>query len=471
MHEEFGLSQLFFLLRRRWIWLLLSTLLGLAAAFAYSTYFITPKYESSVDLYVKNSMADTIIQGGTIDQGQITTARTLANTCIVILKNDDVLAQVAADLGNKVSVGQLKSVLTLTPIDSTEVIRISALTESPSLSAEICNAVVAIAPETLIDIVKAGSVAPIGAANPASSPASPNVRQNTLLGGLLGLALAAGIVLLIFKMDNSVKGEDDLAQRVKAPILGEIPRLQGSAPVDGTSKQGKSRNYYASTNHAFESYKIVRANLLFTLADAKSNIILVSSAEPNAGKSTTTANLAISMALTGAKVLVLDADMRRPTLHKIFRLPNSAGLSKVISGEESFEESLHRNLVVENLDFLSAGVTPPNPSELLGSKRAEELMLEWSSRYDYIFVDTPPVNVVADALMLSPLAAGVLFVARQKQTHYEELKRAIGTLENLNNKVLGILVTDVSWKNKTYGYGRYKRYSYSSYYYEKPKTE
>ena len=224
---------------------------------------------------------------------------------------------------------------------------------------------------------------------------------------------------------------------------------------------------YSNRNVAFrvaEAYKMIRTNLLFTLANANSKIVVFSSAEPSAGKSTLCSNLAIVMAQTGAKVLLIDADMRKPVLHRNFRVSKTLGLSKILGNLNKVDECVHHN-VAPNLDLIPSGSIPPNPSELLGSDRMKQLLAQAEEQYDYIFVDSPPLGVVADALVVAPQSAGVVLVARQKQTTYDELEECVEAIKQINATMLGVVVTDVH--SETSGYMRYdnKRY-YRSYNYE-----
>ena len=227
------------------------------------------------------------------------------------------------------------------------------------------------------------------------------------------------------------------------------------------------KNSFSKRNIAFrvaEAYKTIRTNLLFTLANADSKVVVFSSAEPSAGKSTLCSNLSIVMAQTGAKVLLIDADMRKPVQHRNFRVSKTLGLSKILGNLNSIEDCIHKN-ITENLDLISSGSIPPNPSELLGSKRMEELLATVEGQYDYVFIDSPPLGVVSDALVIAPKSAGVVMVARQKQTTYDELAECIEAVKQINANVLGVVVTDVH--TQTAGYMRYenKRY-YRSYNYE-----
>lgn len=237
-------------------------------------------------------------------------------------------------------------------------------------------------------------------------------------------------------------------------------------PKDNNSYiPGKSG--YSPRNVAFrvaEAYKMVRTNLLFTLANANSKTVVFSSAEPSAGKSTLCSNLAIVMAQTGAKVLLIDADMRKPVQHRNFRVSKTLGLSKILGNLNTLEECIHHN-VTPNLDLIPSGSIPPNPSELLGSERMKRLLEQAEGQYDYVFLDSPPLGVVADALVIAPQSAGVVLVARQKQTTYDELDECVDAIKQIDATMLGVVVTDVRADGSNYIHYNNKRY-YRSYNYE-----
>lgn len=214
----------------------------------------------------------------------------------------------------------------------------------------------------------------------------------------------------------------------------------------------------ASTFQIVEAYKTIRTNLLFALAPSDNKIVTISSAEPNAGKSTVSCNLAITMAQTGARVLLIDADMRKPSQHKTFRVKKANGLSRLLSGQGELEECTCRE-VARGLDLIPSGSLPPNPSELLGSDAMRELLERLSVQYDYIFVDTPPLGVVSDSLILSELTAGTVLVTRQGQTTYDELQAAVDSIKNVEGTLLGVIISDMRENPRNYG-----RYEHSHYY-------
>ena len=195
-----------------------------------------------------------------------------------------------------------------------------------------------------------------------------------------------------------------------------------------------------------EAYKVIRTNLLFSLTD--SHIALFTSYEPNAGKSVSVANVAMTMAQTGKRVILIDADMRNASQNRIFKVPNPNGLSKVLSGICEYSDSVLQKNIYPNLDLLTAGPIPPNPSELLGSKRMEQLLKTLEQQYDYVFIDTPPVGVVSDTLSLYSYIKNTVIIAREKQSRYDHLKQLIDQTTALGAKICGIVVTDVETKSK-----------------------
>lgn len=206
-----------------------------------------------------------------------------------------------------------------------------------------------------------------------------------------------------------------------------------------------------------EAYNTMRNNMMFSLSTEKNNVFIISSPLPSEGKSTTTANLSISLGETDIKVLLVDSDLRKPVQHKMFNLNNKQGLSSVLAGICSFDKAVNRG-VHQNLDVLTAGPVPPNPSQLLASENMYEFINEVKSQYDYVVIDTSPINMVSDALVIAKNTAGLIMVARQDTTTYDQIERAILSSRILNVNILGIVVN--LFENDTAKYGKYGKYGY-----------
>ena len=217
---------------------------------------------------------------------------------------------------------------------------------------------------------------------------------------------------------------------------------------------------------AIESYKAIRTNIDHLLKDASTQTILVTSPYAAAGKTTTSANLSIAFAQLGKKVLVIDCDMRKPSIHKLFSLHVSPGLSDVLTGKEDL--GVIKESIYENLSILTAGTIPENPSELLHSKCFKDLLITLSDKYDTIFIDAPPVDAVTDAVIISQQVSGTVLVIRQNSTEKEALVRTVHALNTVNANILGYVLNAVDYEKFSYRYGHYTtKYSkkYSSYYY------
>lgn len=222
--------------------------------------------------------------------------------------------------------------------------------------------------------------------------------------------------------------------------------------------------------HIKEAYKASRTNTMFSLPGKGCKKIVVTSSFPGEGKSTTCINLAITFAQTGSKVLVIDADLRKPTVHRKLEVYNERGLAHLLGHFSEIKETIIASKY-ENLDVIIAGHIPPNPVELLGSDAMSELLDTLSETYDYIFLDTPPLNIVTDATVLSTMVSGTVMVVRQGITHHKDVQDALGKLEFAHAKVIGIILHGVQENNKGYNkyskYSRYSQYGYSAYTYEK----
>lgn len=220
-----------------------------------------------------------------------------------------------------------------------------------------------------------------------------------------------------------------------------------------------------------EAYKTLRTNIRFSLPEGGCKKLCITSGLPTEGKSITALNVAISFAEAGQRVLLIDADLRRPTLARLLIENGDPGLSNVLAGMCSEEEAIHKDQY-PNLDMIFSGVIPPNPSELLSSPRMEKLLENLSKKYDYIFIDTPPVNVVTDACVISALLDGVLFVVRQNRSERDSVNRAVNQLKIAGARILGFVLNGVA-SGAVKNFGGYDRYDYYRYDYrttDKPKV-
>lgn len=231
----------------------------------------------------------------------------------------------------------------------------------------------------------------------------------------------------------------------------------------------RSRQFIISDKTQFvitEAYKTARTNLIFALAPCKSKISVVTSCSPAEGKSTNCLNLAITMSQMGASVLLIDADMRKPVVHALLEIDNKGGLSTILGGiTDDIAQVIHKNAKF-GLDVLTSGPIPPNPAELLSSKKMEQLLEIVGDHYDYVFIDTPPVTVVSDAFLMNEMTAGMIFVIREGSTSHVAINEALERIKMTNGKILGFIKVNCNSKGKhsykTYKYKYQYNYEYKS---------
>jgi capsular exopolysaccharide synthesis family protein len=290
-------------------------------------------------------------------------------------------------------------------------------------------------------------------------PFTPNLRRTLLLASLAGLSLAVGLVVGLTYFDDTIKTPEDITAKLKAPFLGMIPKVQAGVAQPGTSLVLTSR-----TTHEFgEAYRSLRTALAFSHSNEGGKVVLVTSSQPLEGKTTTACNIAIALALGGERVLLIDADLRRPNVAKTLGIETGAGLSNLLTAQTSPKDAV-RTTDTENLWVMTSGPVPPNPSELLASDRMRMVLDAENSWFDWIVVDAPPVLAVTDAVLMAPMASGVAFVVRSEMTPQRHVKRALETLMTGQPRLLGLVLNGVDLERNKYYYSRYYGYEHTHYY-------
>lgn len=237
---------------------------------------------------------------------------------------------------------------------------------------------------------------------------------------------------------------------------------------ESTNVAGKSKRTVRliseQSNFAMrEAYKTGRTNIVFALPEEESSVILITSSWPMEGKTTNCANLAVAFAQTGAKTLLLDCDLRKPRIHKIFKLNTKLGLTNVLRNFCTIEEAVTKTQY-SNLDILPSGTIPPNPGELLGSEEMKDLLNELKKTYRYIIIDTPPVNMVSDSIILSPVVSGTILVVRQGVTDHKSVSESLEKINFTGSKMLGFILNDTDDPQGNYYAGNKKGYNAKGYY-------
>jgi polysaccharide biosynthesis transport protein len=309
--------------------------------------------------------------------------------------------------------------------------------------------------------ITASNILVVDQAEVPMRPYKPNKQLNLMLAAVIGLFLGMGLAFFFEYLDNTIKTPDDLEQLVQLPSFGMVPeishdrqkKLEGShsCPVELIT-HGHPKSMLS------EAYRNIRTSILLSFSEKPPKKLIITSPNPSEGKTTTAINTAIALSQTGAQVLVIDCDMRNPRVHRVFGEDNGMGLSSHLSGNADLE-SVMVGSEVANLHCIFAGPIPPNPSELLGSNIFKKMIERLSESFDHIILDTPPILGFADSVILSKLVEGVILVVTAGKTPKETLLHAKEQLQQVNAKILGVVINRVDIRRSDYGY-YYYRYHY-----------
>jgi capsular exopolysaccharide synthesis family protein len=416
----------------------------------------TKQYTATAKLFISaqtgNSTSD-LVQGSTFAQDRV---KSYADVAV----SRAVLVPVASRFGVVGGAGALASRVTAEVPTDTVIVRLSVRDAAPRRAAALANALGRQFTDVIerLELPRANGASSVRAsivegAFPPSAASSPNRKVNVALGALVALVLAWLALILRSSLDTRVKTEDDVTELTALPILADIPRATRRAGETVTATDGHPAKVHA------EAYRQLRTNLHYTAIDHGARSILVTSSVPAEGKSTVATNIAATMGETGARVILVDADLRRPTTAKYLGLTDTAGLASVLAGLTPLEDAV-QIWGDSSVSVLSAGGTPPNPSELIASEAMSRLLAMLRESYDYVVVDSPPLLPVADASVLSNRVDGVIVVARAGTVRRAQLERSSGMLQAVNANVLGVVVNYIARRGIAGGY--YGSYGYTA---------
>ena len=439
------------ILRKGWVLIVMLTLVGVGAAAGYSI-VQTPSYSATSKVFVSTQgtgSANDLVQGNSFTTQRVKTYSQLVTTPIVLLP-------VIASLHLKITGEKLAALVTPTATLDTSIIEIAVTDTDPVRAADIANAVsssLSSVVETIETSDTSGAVTPVKLtrvqeASVPTAPVTPKIPLNIALGALAGLALGIGIAVLRETLETRIRNEHDVELVTDVPILGGIvfdPRARDRPLIVQLDPKSPRA----------ESFRTLRTNLQFLDADRADRCFVITSSIESEGKSTTAANLAIALADTGSRVLLVDADLRRPKLADYMGLEGAVGLSDALIGRVELKDVV-QPWGKEGLYVLPAGSVPPNPSELLGSARMESMLAEFNRAFDVVIFDSPPLLPVTDAAILAKKVGGAIIIVAAGRTHKNQLKGAVTTLNNVGVPISGLVLTMLPTKGPdAYGYGRY----------------
>ena len=473
-------------------WLILTVAVICAAAMLVATMlFITPKYQSSAMFYVNNSsisVGDTSLK---ISNGDLVTSRGLVESYLVILNTRETLVEVIDYADVNYSYSALKSMISAAAVNETEIFKVTVTSPDPNEAEKIANAIAYILPKRISNIIEGTSAKIVDTAVVPSAPSSPSYTKNAMLGFLAGFVLSAGVIVLLELFDTTIRTDEDVAQSCKYPLLAAVPDMTASSKggYDYTYDRKKTDDKKGSHSGrgqgpvliggnisfaAAEAYKLLRTKLQFSFTDnSSSHVIGLTSALSGEGKSLSAVNLAYSLSQLHKKVILIDCDMRRPTLAEKLKIQKKPGLSSFLTGQSDLE-SLIQFCCIKNdekaFHVVAAGQNPPNPIELLSSDKMVQMLERLRKSYDFIILDMPPISEVSDAMAVANEVDGMLLVVRQNYCDRMVLSDTVRQLEFVGAKILGVIYNCTVEGSGRYGQGYYKRYNkygrryYSRYY-------
>ena len=438
------------LLRARWLVIVATTVVAVAGAAAL-TLLTTPLYQASTRLLVSTSATETAsdIYSGTLSSQQ----RVLSYTKLI---TSEALAQRTIDkLHLDMSAEELRKKVKATASPNTVLIDVSVLDPSPVRARDITEAL----SDEFVAMVREFETPPDGNrpdarvvivqhASLPTKPVIPETVRNLIFGLALGLLLGICLAFLRNLLDNTVKD-----QRVLEEITGA--GLVATIPLDKERRKNPAISFAGDRSAIAEAFREFRTNLQFLEVDDPPRVLVVTSARPSEGKSTTAINIALALAEADQDVVLVEGDMRLPKFEKYLNLIGSVGFSTVLTGRASLPEVLQKTRF-PGLTVLTSGPVPPNPSELLGSLAAKKILSELRGSFDYVIIDSSPLLAATDAAVLAAESDGVLMIARFGETKRDQLAKAIGNLENVGARILGAIFTMMSARgNEDYYYSYY----------------
>lgn len=447
-----NLQDLIKLLRSRWVTVCVTVLISVLGAVAV-TLLTTPLYQASTRLFVSTaagvSLSD-VYQGNRLSQERVTSYTEL-------LMGETLAQRTINKLGLAMSPQELQANVKASAKPDTVLIDIAVLDQSPVRARDIANAM----SDEFVVMVRELETPQNGAtpdarviveqrASTPDHPAIPKTMRNIGAGFALGLLLGSFLAVVRDRLDNTVKDRETLEAITGSGIVGSVP-------LDKDRRKQPAISFDTDNSSIAEQFLKIRTNLQFLAVDNPPRVILVTSSTPAEGKSTTAINIALALAEAEHNVVLVDGDMRRPTLHKYLDLVGPVGFSTVLSGQATLSEALQKTRF-PGLTVLTAGAVPPNPSELLGSLAAKKLLSEMRAEFDYVIIDSSPLLAVTDAAILAANSDGALVMARFGHTKRYHLAQAVGNLRDVGALVLGAIFTMTPTRSTSY-----YRYGYSYY--------
>ncbi len=434
---EIDLREYFLIIRKRFWLIALVVIIATAATGVYSYFYLDKVYEASTKLIITKQA-----ESGDLQYNDIILNQRLVKTYSEIAKSRTISDTVIRNLRLNISHGEFAGKIQVASLRDTEVIEIRVQDTNPNLAATIANELSIVFIDKIVNLMKIENIQILDTAIVPNNHISPRPKLNIAIAMVLGFMVGLGLVIVVEFLDNTIKNSGDVEKHLNLPVMATIPEIK---------EKGYGVNlvtYRDPKSPISEAYRMLRTNLQFSDLDKKLKTIVVTSTSPSEGKSTTIANLAITLVSMGSKTLLIDCDFRKPRIHTVFNISNHVGMTNYLMGEK-LEDVIQRVRGL-NLDILACGPIPPNPSELLASTKMKYVLQELRTMYDVILIDTPPVGLVTDGAILSNIADGTLYVVSSGETQVDNAQKAKKQLDKVNSNIIGVLLNKVKMGKREY---------------------
>nr|WP_241724095.1 polysaccharide biosynthesis tyrosine autokinase [Dietzia sp. E1] len=447
-------------LRARWNVIVAATLLGVLTALGVSL-LISPTYQAKIQFYVTVAGGDN--PAAAAYQGSLG-AQQRVQSYAALVKSTEIAEQVVDAAGVGLSAEEVAQRASATVDARTVLLSVSVVDQDPSRALAIADGFGEVMPEAInrLETPDGGgpALAKLTVVNPPSlptEPVAPKTAQNAMLGLLIGLFAGIAVALIRNALDRRIKSKEQLEKLAEQPVVGSIPFRKAEDREADAEHVVPFRDGHSP---AAEAFRRLRTNLQFLNVDNPPKVLVITSSVAVEGKSETALNLSLAVAEAGNRVLLVEADLRRPRVVNYLSMPDKVGLTNILSGQATFEDVVSETRH-EGVDLLACGPLPPNPSELLASDTARRLIDELRSKYDYVLLDSPPLLPVTDGALLTRITDGALLVVRSNRTTTDQVSQAIDNLRKADAELLGmVMVANKPIKKGAPGY--YDSYYYSS---------
>ena len=441
--EEINIKEFFNYLKHYIGAFVLVAILAVGGIVTYDLMFKKPVYQARTTIVIakadnSSSAASTL--------NDVNVSQKLTSTYGEIAKSELVLNQVISNLGLNMDVKSLSANLTVKAVEDTSILSVTVKDLNAWEAAEIANEIAKVFSEEVSKIYNLENVSQLSVAKTPESPSNNTLTRDVVIAVVAAVALVGGFAFLRFYLDDTVKHSDDIEKTLGLVMTGRISKN------DMKGKKGVSELVVEKFPKAIvsENIKSLRTNLQFTAIDNNLKTVLVTSTTASEGKSFVSANLAISFAQTDRKVLLVDCDLRKGRVHRLFDIPNTDGLSNLLTDDLDKMEHYIHHTGIANLDVITCGTYPPNPSELLASRKMKKLLISLRHRYDIIIFDGAPIGGLTDSVILSNLMDETLIVVKDANTSRNDLAASKAELDKVGAKIAGVVFNMVNRKSSKY---------------------